>query len=48
MGADGHIRIYDLEAIKKEVTREELDIIRSAMVYEQTMQGQSMQIVTWL
>jgi hypothetical protein len=40
MGADGHINIYDLDAIEKEVTREELESVTScSQVYRREIFG---------
>ncbi len=47
MGADGHISIYDLDAIKKELSNEDLKIVKCAMVYEQNLLGKNYLTVYW-
>ena len=39
MGADGHIAIYDLKEIRKEVTNDELNFILGSQVYIQMFLG---------
>jgi hypothetical protein len=47
MGADGHIIIYDLDLIKKELTNEEIEPLINSVVYIQTMEGREYLTEYW-
>lgn len=47
MGADGHIVIYDLDKIRKELSQEEIDPLLNSVVYIQKMEGRGYLTEYW-
>lgn len=47
MGADGHINIYDLDAIRKELTDDEIGVVICSQVYYHEIFGKRVLTEYW-